>query len=211
MALDNYDNLKASIIRWMGRNDLADLADDFIDIAESRMYANPIANLRLRSMETRSTASTVVGERFIALPDDYLEQRRLKYDLTNKNDVDLEFRTPDQLNLKDGNGRPCYFTVTSQFEFERPFDEIYTIEIQHFKRLTALSDANTSNDILTNYPDIYLYGSLWAAKQYASEEEEAEYFYNKFIESIAGANEQDMMGRYGPAPVVRSRNGRGVV
>lgn len=207
MALDNYANLKASVISWMGRNDLSSLTDDFIDMAESRMYANDREIIRLRSMEARATATLAASEQFLALPTDFLEARRLKYDLTNQNDVFLEFRVPNALIYQDSTGMPKYFTVTSQFEFERPADTAYTLEIQYYKRLTALSSSNTANDILTNYPDVYLYGCLWAANQYAAEEERAEYFYNSFISAIAGANDQDKAGRYGPRPVVRQKSG----
>ena len=34
MALDTYDNLKTAIINWSGRDDLSQVLDDFIDIAE---------------------------------------------------------------------------------------------------------------------------------------------------------------------------------
>lgn len=32
--------------------------------------------------------------------------------------------------------------------------------LNYFKRLTALSDSNTTNWVLTYYPDVYLFGGL---------------------------------------------------
>ena len=80
MALDNYANLKASIESWSHRDDVKDIIDDFILIAEAEMYANDDASLRLRSMEALDTSAANTSDRFLALPTDYLETRRL--DLT---------------------------------------------------------------------------------------------------------------------------------
>jgi hypothetical protein len=75
--------------------------------------------------------------------------------------------------------------------------------MQYWAKPTPLSDANTTNTVLTNFPTIYLYGALWSLWQYYSEEEKAEYYYNKMINAVRGANKQDKGGRYGPAPFIR--------
>ena len=79
MALDNYANLKASILNWTGRNDISNVVDDFIDMAESMMFANPDQTLRLRNMEITVPITLLQGDRFAVLPDDFLE----KYNLTS--------------------------------------------------------------------------------------------------------------------------------
>lgn len=203
MAIDSYANLKAAIVRFNGSDDLAETIDDAIDIAESRMYANPAENLRLRSMEFRATASADTSSRFLALPTGFLKMRRLQIETSNGN-CDIRYMTPEQLNITGTGGVPRFFTVTSQIEFERVPDTAYTVEMQYFARPTPIDDTNTTNDVLTNYPDIYLFGALWVVNQYSAEEEKAEYYYGKFIESIRGANLQDKRGRYGAAPVMRT-------
>lgn len=203
MALDNYSNLQAHIIRVSGRNDIATILPDFIAEAEAEMYANTNEALRLRAMEVRSTASTVTTDRFLELPEGFLEMRRLKINLVDQNDVDIDFRTPDQLVTRDLAGRPEYFTVTSQLEFERTPDEAYTLSMQYLARPTPLSDTNTTNAVLAQFPLIYVYGALWNVNVFAAEEQKSDFFYNKFLNSIAGANAQDREGRYGPAPVKR--------
>lgn len=208
MALDNYDNLKASINKWMGRNDLSLINDDFIKMAEEAMYASSDGTgLRIREMEARSTASLSSGDRFLALPPDFIEQRRIKINFASQTDREIKFRVPSDFYVLPTAGEPEFFTVTSQFEFNKPADKDYTIEVQHYRKLTGLSDSNTTNAILTNHPMIYLYGCLWAANQYADEEERAEYYSGKFRQAIQGANSEDDWGRYGPAPAVRQRKG----
>jgi len=202
MALDSFDNLKASIIQWSKRNDQAGLIEDYILLAESEMYANEFEPLRIRAMEARATASADTASRFLALPDLFLEMRRLN--ITNSSgNTDITYMAPEQLAVRGSGGEPRYFTVTTQLEFDVEPDDDYTIEMQYLKKLTPLSDANTSNSVLVNSPTIYLYGALWALFQNVMETDLAEYYYGKFVNSIKGANRQDKRGRYGPAPKMR--------
>lgn len=199
----NYSNLKEELISFTGRNDIDGFIDTAINICESRIYANPTSPLRLRSMEIRATATLDTASRFLALPDDFLSMRRLKIQLSG-GDVDVRYMTPEQLGNNGTSGIPRHFTVSSQIEFDRVPDSAYTIEMQYFGRLTALDDTNTTNDIITNYPEIYLYGCLSVLNEFEAEEDKASYYYNKFLESLAGANKQDKRGRYGSSPVMRT-------
>jgi len=202
MALNNYSNLKDSIIAWSKRPDLAIRVDDYIDIAESEMYSNMVAPLRVRSMETRSTSTTGTTDRFHALPDGFLEMRRLSV-INSSGISDIVYMAPEQLQYKGTSGQPRWFTVTSQIEFDVIPDSAYTLEISFLAADTPLDDTNTTNTILTDSPTIYLYGALWALFQDAIEPDLAEYYYGKFIGSIQGANKRDTRGRYGPAPKIR--------
>ena len=198
----NYSNLKEELISFTGRNDIDSFLDTAIDICESRIYANPVAPLRLRSMEIRATATLDTNSRFLALPTDFLAMRRLKLNLSG-GDCDVKFMAPEQLSLNGDSGIPRHFTVTSQIGFDRTPDSAYEIEMQYFGRLTALSSSNATNNIITNYPEIYLYGCLSVINEFEAEEEKAGYYHNKFIEAIQGANKQDRRGRYGASPIMR--------
>lgn len=202
MSLDTYANLKLEIIDWSKRDDMDLRIDTFIDLAESEMYANAVEPLRIRDGETRATATVPTDSRFVALPTGYNEMRRLR--LTDApNNWDISYRTPEQMVIEVASGRPRYFTVTSQIEFERVPDSAYTLEMQYHADFTPLSASNTSNVVLTNHPTIYLFGALWALHTWTEEPEEAARYYTQFIAAIKGANKKDKKGRYGPAPVMR--------
>lgn len=207
MALDNYANLKASIETWSHREDVKGVIDDFIAIAEAEMYSNPDSRLRLRSMEQVSTVQTITTNAYVALPTGFLESRRV--DIT----VDgiprtLRYKTPEELNIDETNtGIPCYFTISGDnILFELLPDAIYDIDVYYFGKLTPLSDANPVNDILTNYPNIYLYGALRSLFQWARNPEEENANYNRFIKAIEGARLTSRKGSYGPAPSMRLRS-----
>lgn len=199
---ENYSNLRQELITFTGRNDIDSVLDTVIKVCESKIYANPVAPIRLRSMEIRATATVDTASRYLALPDDFLAMRRLRLILSG-GDCDVRFYTPEQLNNNGSSGRPRHFTVTSQIEFDRVPDSAYTIEMQYFGRLAALSSTNATNDIITNYPEIYLYGCLSVINEFESEEEKSGYYHGKFIEAIQGANKQDRRGRYGSSPIMR--------
>lgn len=206
MALDNFSNLKASIKARSKRNDISDdQLNEYIVQAESEFYNNVNAPLRVRAMEARATATASTTSRFLALPDLFLQMRRLKVNepYTGGSDYDVRYYSPEQMPLSNLTRIPVFFTVTTQLEFDSTPDQAYTIEMQYIKKITALDDTNTTNTILTNFPNIYLFGALWALFQDAMEPDLSEYFYGKFINSIQGANEADQAGRYGPAPVIR--------
>ena len=206
MPLDNYANLKASIKSRSKRNDISDAnLTDYIQQAEATFYNNPTAPLRIRAMEARATASADITSRFLALPDDFLQMRRLKLNdpFSGGRDTDVEYLAPEQMPLSNLTQIPCYFTVTTQLEFNSTPDQAYTVEMQYIKKIAALSDSATTNTILTDHPNIYLFGSLWALFQDAMEGDVAEYFKDQFYQAIAGANDTDQKGRYGPVPFIR--------
>lgn len=203
MSLDTYANLKLEIISWSHRDDLDLKIDTFIDMAESEMYANPVEILKIRDGEVNTSFSTSTSTRFVSLPTGYQSSRKLRIQITNGKSVELEYRTPSQLQILSSTGMPYFYTVTDQIEMERISDQVYTGYIQYFQKFTALSSSNTTNAILTNYPNIYLFGALWALKKHVEMYDEAAVYYQDFINAIKGANKDAKDGRYGPAPIMR--------
>lgn len=204
MALDNYDNLKEAIKDFSHRNDITTRLDDFIQLAEQEMYANQVEPLRIRDMEQTSSSDTSTSVRTLALPTGFEQIRSITIDdkSSDAQPYELLYRTPETLPISNAAGTPVFFSVTSQIEFERVPDAVYNIDIIYFGSLTGLSDANTTNAVLTNYPSIYLSGALWALYQWSMQLDLADYHYNRFIGAIKGANLSTDLGRHGPAPTI---------
>ena len=72
----------------------------------------------------------------------------------------------------------------------------------YYKQPTGLSSSNTTNVILTNYPNIYSFGCQWAIKLYSNDELAAQW-YTFFSNAIRGANRTDRRARYSGVPVMR--------
>lgn len=200
MSLDTFDNLKLEIIDESHRDDVDLKIDRFIAQTESSMFQNPVQVLNVRSGETRATALT--SGRFLALPDGFLNMRGMRID-TDNGFLPLTYRTPEQLTSIDGPARPRFFTVSSQIEFDTVPDEDYTIEMQYFAEFTPLTDTNQTNTVLTNNPNIYLFGALSFLSIWARDPEQQATYFNLFLDAIRGANKKDRKGRYGPRPVMK--------
>ena len=202
MGFANYLELKKSVIKWSNRSDIDLLVDDFIDLCEKDMFKTTKVHeaLQIKEMETTSTAN--VSTKFFALPDNYGSLRSIRIVLDN-NSGKLRFKASNSLVRVSGTGQPNYFTVGSQIEFDITPDQTYSVEVNYYKKQTPLSATDTTNDILTNHPDIYLNGVLYFLFVYAIDQEKAQMYQQLYADAIDGANFADEEGRYGPAPYGR--------
>lgn len=198
MAISTYAELKTAIQNWAKRSDILSVIDDFIDLAEADIWQR----LRIRDMESRDTASPT-GTRYIQLPDNFVDIRQLRL-ISGTKYYPLTPANPESMVFKDVTTRPSMYTTTTQIEFNSIPDSTYTIEIQYFKSLTALSSSNTSNAVLTRFPMIYLYGALFHYAQWAQDDEYLAKYNQLFHAAIVEANQKDRKGRHGKGQGARS-------
>jgi hypothetical protein len=203
MALGTIDDLKAAIISYDGSDNIQKHLDDAISTTESRMFANDVEILNSRPEETRSRATMSTSSRFVELPEYFIDIRSIKY-ILDGDDLEIRYRSPQILQESSVSGRPEFFTVTSQLEFERVPDSEYTIEMNFTARVAPLTDDNTSNSVLTNHPQIYINGCMWFINSLPNAEQElGSYYEQEFYKAIRGANSEYDAGRFGPSPVRR--------
>ena len=170
MALTTYTELKASLADWLNRTDLTSAIADFISLAEAQMERQ----LRTRQMIVRATASFAAAAEYGTVPDDFLETKSIKLD-TNPV-TSLSFQTieaMDQLSNTTylSSGKPLYFTVVgNQFRLLPIPDGEYTFELVYYAKLTKLSSTVATNFLLTQAPDVYLYGALLQAAPYLQDD-----------------------------------------
>lgn len=200
MAYDTYDNLKKAVLGQTHRKDLLGKFDDFLDITEVEVRSNSEGSLKMNLSEKISTAPTSISTRFLALPAGFQSSRKVSITI-NDSIVGLKFRTPDQLTVRNGTGTPCFFTVrNNELEFDILPDDTYTVTITYISDLTPLSDTNQTNDILTKYPNIYLYGCLKQAFIFSEDLDEAAMYDGLFSEAISSANNSEHDIKYPTQP-----------
>lgn len=199
MAISTYSELKVAVENYAKRSDITTLVDDFIDLAEADIWQR----LRIRDMETEATLSSSTSVRTVALPSTFLQARRLRIDRTDLDDVVLQYETPMSMRVIECAGMPLRFTITSQIELDRVSDQVYTLKLQYYSSLTALSNSNTTNAVLTRFPMVYLYASLFHYAQWAQDDTLIERYALLAEGAINAANAADRKGRYGPAPGIR--------
>jgi len=168
MALTTYAELKTSIGDWLNRSDLTTAIPDFISLAEAQIERT----LRTRQMIVRANAS--FDAQYGAVPSDFLETKSLKLTSTNPQ-TPLSFLSIDALDAEmtkhTASGKPKFFGIVGgQFRIVPTPDSNYTTELTYYAKLAKLSNANTSNWLLSSSPDIYLYGSLLQAAPYLQDD-----------------------------------------
>jgi hypothetical protein len=159
MAFTTYAELQAAVLSRIDRSDLTTEVVDWITIAEKDISRWP----RISWLEKRAYATPT--EAFIQVPTDFGSLRDLQWNYSNYR-VPLEQVSPDLIDKvysSNSTGLPCYFCINDGHFELRPAPAVgneTTLEITYYKKPTALSDSNTSNEILVNVPDALFYRTL---------------------------------------------------
>ena len=97
-----------------------------------------------------------------------------------------------------GVGKPKGFSIIGDEMKMRPVpDDSYTAEIIYIGSITALSDSNATNNILTRSPDAYLYGSLAEAYAYLLDETRASQYLQRFNLALEQIKVDEQRAHYG--------------
>jgi hypothetical protein len=105
-----------------------------------------------------------------------------------------------------GVGKPEYFSIVgNQLEVIPSPDTEYSAELTYYAKITALSDANTSNWLLAYAPDLYLYGALLEATPYLKDDERLVVWGQLYIASMEDIVVADQRASVATTPIVRAR------
>lgn len=172
MAITTYAELQTAAANWLDRTDLTARIPEFIELAEASFNRK----IRQPDMVTKNDSFSISGQ-YNTLPSDTLEIIRIVVDVQPV--IVLEYLTPEELAQRradlTGTGKPYYFTLiggsSNQLEVLRSPDATYTSSIVYYTRIPALTDSATTNWLLTNHPDVYLFGTLVEAEPYLKNDE----------------------------------------
>jgi hypothetical protein len=193
-----YAQLKTDIANWLDRED-----DDIEQtIVRSIAFAEAEFRRELSKQEAVST-NTTDGAR-LALPNDFGEMRALTV-TTNGYAVPLEFMGlpafQDDLVGAEPDFPRFYAVHGKELLFAPVPDQDYDLTLNYRRGFTALSDANPTNWLLDDHPDLYLNGGLWLASVHFKHWEAAAY-YKAETGCIMGGIERDLVRKaMGGAPI----------
>ena len=215
--ITTYAGLKAGMLDWLARTGDALLDsrfDDFLLNCERRMYygfavdepASPLRSdaLRIPEMEavdaafalTSGTVAQPAG--FLELISAYSNSRNAPLDIVSQ-------RTLDGYGTQTIGGTKLIAVSGTNFRLlDAPTTG--TATLRYFKKL-ATPGGSTVNDILTNYPDVYLYGCLTEAAIFTQGEAEAQRYLQLYNASVAGLNARSQRITASSVPVIRVRAG----
>ena len=152
MAITTYAELQTAVASWLHRD--VDQIVDFITMAEKRI--NSLLDSRVGEVDASLTATP--SSRYITLPTGYIRPLQLwctYYDPRRE----VLYVTPQDLITSTSESYPTQYTINgASIEFNYPPDIAYTYTLKYKKHYDIA--ITSTNDILTNYPQIYLYGAL---------------------------------------------------
>jgi hypothetical protein len=171
MSLSNYTDLQASVTNWLRRDGdttLVATAPDLIVLAEAQFNRD----IRHRRMETTATLTFTAASDLLALPTDYIETRTA---VVQTNPLTLmTFVSQSQLATNwplGSSGIPTEYTVVgSNLKVGQTPDSAYDVELTYMQKIPDLA-TNSTNWLMTNHPDMYLYGALLQAAPFLSDDE----------------------------------------
>lgn len=169
--ITTYTELQGAIADTLNRSDLTSVIKSWVDLCEARFK-----RILRTKHKTTQTVSTTAGD------GEYTINANVEnYDLYIKSPETragpIDMVTPSQLYAwrQQFSGRqsyPRYGTIIDTELRLAPIpDDAYTIEIIGEAVFVPLSDSQASNYVLTNYPDVYLYGTLIHSAPYLKNDE----------------------------------------
>jgi hypothetical protein len=169
VTIATYSDLQAAIGNWLDHSLFAARVPEFITLFEAA------ANRRLRVRQQEATASlTPDGTGTVAIPSDYLAWRRVTWTGQTRNE--LEFVHPSYLQAAYPTSPadvPRVFTIEGSTLKVRPIDTT-ALEFDYFQKIPVLANAPGGvNWLLTEHPDLYLFGSMVEAEMFGVNDERA--------------------------------------
>ena len=190
MAITSYSSLKAAVQTWNPHSDIPAVVDDLLDLAKARMSRE----LRCRRMVTTQTGTISAGGATLAVPTDLLEVVEMRVGsgttdrtLEKRPIVDFEARY-----LSHTSGTTEAFAIDGDtFRFGPATASSLAYSLRYYQRIPALSSTNTTNWLLEDAPDLYLFACLVEAERFLRNPEGVSYMeaqYQQARDSLVGSD-----------------------
>jgi len=206
MAFSTYSDLKTTIASYLARSDLTAMIPTFIQLAELRLRRE----LRTRQMLVVATANTTGGDSTVGLPTDFLSMRDIH---VNTNPITtLAYSAPNAFYNSyrvTESGKPTEYTVLStEIQLSPVPDSTYQLQMLYYAQPFFLSDTNTGNVFLVNYPDALLYAALGEAEPYLMNDVRLQTWASLYDRAISSITIADQSSEYSGQPMSMSYNVR---
>ena len=193
-----WAELKTTLANWLNRDDLgAAEIPEAIALAERRFQRT------IFSPERETEATLAASAEAVALPTD-LWGIRAAYVLSDPRVV-LEPMTLAELrNAWSGaaTGKPQNYAIRGESLVLGPApDAAHAIKLTYIQTIPVLGSGQATNWLLTDHPDVYLYGALHALHLLLADEDRAALYDGKFRQAAEEVNRTALRRSSGGAPI----------
>jgi hypothetical protein len=190
VSITTYTELKSAVADFLNRDDLTSAIPTFISLAEADIAR------KVRHWLQEKKVRTSLDEPYEFLPDDWLATISLRHsDGTEIKQVGVtEMAELDKLTIA---GKPQYYRVEAgRIELYPEPNDAYPADLVYYARVPSLSDAAPTNWLLTNHPDILLYGALTIAAPYLSEDARVTIWGSLYTSAVEALQMDSEKARY---------------
>lgn len=197
MSVQTYNELRAQLKRWTRRQDIDDIFDTAIELVENEIYTGK-SPLRVTELIATATDDCVIDDRTMPIPSGFIEMIKIEIEADATHTYPLEFINVSDMPTVVDSLRPRRYTLTDTLIFDTSPDDDYTVNFTYFKRFDKLTETNSTNTLLQNYPNLYFFGLQAVIFDYAGEPDLAQIKKAQFDADISGANHKFKTGSFGP-------------
>jgi hypothetical protein len=193
--ITDYASLQTALANLLGRGDLTSHIPGFIQDLEAELKDDE----RVRKHADRGTLN-VSGDG-VLLPTDMMELESWYHDNdTYRGAIEtVGVDAIPQLKQQYGaTGVPLYAAIVDgRARFAPTPDATYATKMTYWRTITALSDANTTNWLLLDRPDIYKYGAARFSAPFLKEDERLptwDALYQRALDQLSDATQRAQFG-----------------
>ncbi len=203
MTITNYGTLKTAIADTLNRDDLTSVIPRFVSLAHAQF------NRKIRSHRQITRASLTINTQIEAMPADWMETIRITMDgnpIRVLTQISVDDLTRYRTAVNDATDAPAYFAHngTDIEVFPTPSTS-YTGQITYYAKITALSADGDTNWLLTNHPDLYLYGALVHTAPYLKDDSRLAVWAGLMVQAMGEIEEENNAARFGSPLRIRMR------
>jgi len=184
--ITDLPTLITEVKSWINNSaETDDTVKGWIQLAESR-FRRVLAKL-----DNEVTVDSVPSSEFDALPTGFNGLREAFVAGSPK--IPLTLISPAQMTRHgDLTGNGVFFSIEAgNFRFN-PSIKGETLTVTYYRKLDDLTDGSPTNYLITEYPDVYLAGTLTVAQKFLRDDVDAQQFKNIVDEWIEEMGGQDL-------------------
>ncbi len=209
MAINTFATLKSATSDFLNRDDLSSAIENFIALAEAQINRD----IRHWKMETRSSGQQSAGDEYSQVPANWMETIRFHVTDNGTSPLDLISRKAmedKRAGRENATGTPRYYThADGQFQLYPTPSATTNTELLYYAKVGALSDSNTTNWLVTEALDVYLYGVRLHSAPYLAEDERVTVWGQMYSAAVARLNEASEKAKYSGSGLTLKIRGQG--
>lgn len=189
-VISNYETLLTAVADYLARDDLTTFVPNFVQNWEERFYRNPDNWANWMEASLSGTISSGV----VAVPSDYLGLCHAY--ISGDSSTPLLRLSAQQLYAAyprgSASGRPrAIARDRSNFVFGPVPDSDYTLAGTYYAKPTLIrSDSDGINWLMTNAPDLILYGALLEGEPFLKNDSRLAVWADFYAEALAAYRRQ---------------------